>query len=175
MGGEGWGKWLHRSVTLLFLVGLAIMNTDHLGWKVFSALSWYAKWRFYCWVGYRRTRWVCCCLYGILCLVMAGCRTLPPFASILCSWPWAQAQCVPIIQVWLLSLCLWFDHCVLHSDLSLLLPLWAPDRICSCISVFLPPHSVPLCLLWYAHLQMSLSMAFSYMVCMLSRKSFVEL
>lgn len=89
-------------MALFFLVGLAKMSTDHIGWNVsflpFLSLpseDFSAELALGGWGG--------SCMCGFLCLVMVVCGMLPPHEPLLCPLHSAQPQCVPATQAQLIA------------------------------------------------------------------------
>lgn len=62
-------------------MGFAAMSTDHLGWKVVSALSWSAEENFAAWQATAELGWVGSQVCEFLCHVMVGCGTFHPSLS----------------------------------------------------------------------------------------------
>lgn len=76
-------------------------------------------------MGRGRGSWI----YSFFCLVVAFFRMLTFFVPFLCPWRWAQHQCTPTTQVWLMPLPLWCAQWGLQPDLSLIPQLLGPQLL----------------------------------------------
>lgn len=90
LGWAGGGKQICRTVVLLFLMGLATMNTKYFGWKIFFSPFANCQVRLLLLGGPQGVRVAMFSNCEIFCHVLTDLGVLLLFVLFLCLGPWAQ-------------------------------------------------------------------------------------